>query len=46
MKEREMLKIAEVIKRTIIDGEQAESIKRDVAKLSAEFQKVEYCFEE
>jgi glycine hydroxymethyltransferase len=46
MKEREMLKIAEVIKRTIIDGEQAESIKRDVAKLSVEFQKVEYCFGE
>ncbi len=32
MKRREMLKIAELI-------------KRDIVKLYAEFQKVEYCFE-
>jgi len=46
MKEEEMLKIAELIKRTIVDGEQPEKIKKDVAKLCGEFQKVEYCFEE
>lgn len=44
MKEKEMLKIAELLKRTIIDEERADSIKRDVTKLSSEFQKVEYCF--
>ena len=44
MKEEEMLKIAELIKRTVVDGEQPEEIKKDVAKLCAEYQKVEYCF--
>jgi glycine hydroxymethyltransferase len=44
MKEREMLRIAELLKRTIIDGEGADSIKKDVAKLSGEFQKVAFCF--
>ncbi|MGC9346146.1 MAG: aminotransferase class I/II-fold pyridoxal phosphate-dependent enzyme [Candidatus Bathyarchaeales archaeon] len=46
MKEEEMLKIAELIKRTVVNGEQPENVKKDVAKLCAEFQKVEYCFEE
>jgi len=46
MREGEMLKIAELIKRTIIDKEPPESIRKDVAKLCAEFQKVEYCFDE
>ena len=46
MKEEEMLKIAELIKRTVVDGEQPEEVKEDVAKLCAEFQKVEYCFRE
>ena len=46
MKEKEMLKIAELIKRTVVDGEQTEKTKKDVAKLCAEFQKVEYCFEQ
>jgi len=45
MKEEEMLKIAELIKRTVVDAEQPEKIKKDVAKLCAEFQKVGYCFE-
>jgi len=44
MKEEEMTKIAELIKRTIVDGEQPEKIKKDVAEFCAEFQKVEYCF--
>jgi glycine hydroxymethyltransferase len=45
MKEKEMLTIAELLKRTVIDEEQARSIKKDVARLSAQFQKTEYCFE-
>jgi glycine hydroxymethyltransferase len=44
MKEKEMLRIAELLKRTIIDQEGADSIKKDVAKLSGEFQQVLYCF--
>ena len=46
MKETEMLRIAELIKRTVIDKENSETIKKDVAKLAAEFQKVQYCFEQ
>jgi len=46
MKETEMLRIAELIKRTVIDKENPETIKKDVAKLAAEFQKVQYCFDE
>jgi glycine hydroxymethyltransferase len=44
MKEREMLQTAELIKRVVIDKESPEKIKGDVAKLCAEFQKVEFCF--
>ena len=45
MKEREMLKIAELIKRTVLDKEDPDNVRRDVSKLSAEFQKIEFCFE-
>lgn len=45
MKEREILEIAELIKRTVIDKEQPENVKKDVARLCADFQKIEYCFE-
>jgi len=45
MKDPEMLRIAELLKRTVIDGEKSERIKKDVARLCHEFQKVEYCFE-
>lgn len=44
MKKKEMLKIAELIKRTLIDRENLGKIKKDVAKLSADFQSIEYCF--
>ncbi len=44
MREKEMLKIAELLKRAIIDNEQYEKIKKDVAKLGKDFQKMEYCF--
>jgi glycine hydroxymethyltransferase len=45
MKGDEMIRIAEIIKRTAIDAEPPEDIKKDVAKLSSEFHKVEYCFD-
>jgi glycine hydroxymethyltransferase len=44
MKDSEMLKVAELIKRTIVDEEKPENITKDVAKLCAEFQEAEYCF--
>jgi glycine hydroxymethyltransferase len=46
MKETEMLKIAELIKRTVIDSEKPEAIKKNVAKLAIEFQLAKYCFDE
>jgi glycine hydroxymethyltransferase len=46
MKGDEMLRIAEMIKRTAIDAEPPENIKKDVAKLCSEFQKVKYYFDE
>jgi len=45
MKEVEMLRIAELIKRAVMDDEQPENVKKDVVKLCAESQKIEYCFE-
>jgi glycine hydroxymethyltransferase len=45
MKETEMLGIAELIKRTVMDNEPPENVKKDVARLCADFQKTEYCFE-
>ncbi|MEM3641280.1 MAG: hypothetical protein QXH37_05110 [Candidatus Bathyarchaeia archaeon] len=44
MKEAEMAKIAELIKRTLIDGESPETVKKDVEKLCLDFQNIEYCF--
>jgi glycine hydroxymethyltransferase len=44
MKQHEMLRIAELLKRTVIDKEKSEIIKKEVARLSAEFQKAKYCF--
>ena len=44
MKQNDMHKIAELLKRTVIDKEKPETIKKEVAKLSDEFQKTEYCF--
>lgn len=42
----EMEKIAELIKKIVVDKEQPENIKKEVAKLCAEFRKIEYCFDE
>jgi len=44
MKEGEMAKIAELMKRVILDGENPEAVKKDVLKLCSEFQTIEYCF--
>jgi len=44
MKEKEMEKIAEFIKRRVIDKENAQAIKREVVNMAQEFQQVEYCF--
>lgn len=46
MREGEMLKIAELIKKKAMDGESSEKIRKEVAKLCSEFHKVEYCFAE
>jgi len=45
MKEKEMLKAAEFIKRVIKDDEKPQKIKHEVAKFVAEFQNIKYCFE-
>jgi glycine hydroxymethyltransferase len=45
MKENEMRKIAEFMKRVVIDDESQRKVKSDVVKFMAEFQKVVYCFE-
>jgi len=44
MKKKEILRIAGLIKRTLIDHEDLGKIKKDVARLSADFQGIEYCF--
>ena len=45
MKESEMPEIAEFIKRVVIDKENVEKVKQDVAELRKNFQRVHYCFE-
>ncbi|MFQ5758730.1 MAG: serine hydroxymethyltransferase [Candidatus Bathyarchaeia archaeon] len=44
MKEDEMERIAEFIKRVIVDKEAPSQVKEDVTKLAEEFQEIEYCF--
>jgi len=44
MREGEMEKIAEFIKRWLIDKEEAEKVKKEVTRFIHEFQRVEYCF--
>jgi len=45
MKQPEMTKIAELLKRTVKDKENPENIKKEIAKLNRQFQKTQYCFE-
>ncbi|MEM2439769.1 MAG: hypothetical protein QW493_00940 [Candidatus Bathyarchaeia archaeon] len=44
MKEDEMTEIAELIKRVVLDGENPDTVRRDVVKLCSEFRNIEYCF--
>jgi len=44
MKEPEMLRIAEYVKRLIMDEEDAEKIKGEVEEFMKDFGEVEYCF--
>ena len=44
MKQAEMRKIAEFIKRVVKDGEQPVKIKPEVSKFVGEFQEIKYCF--
>jgi len=44
MKGEEMQKIAELMKRVIIDEEEPSLVKRDVVRLMKEFQEVKFCF--
>ena len=45
MKENEMKEIAEFVKRVIIDKENMDKVKADVAGFRKDYQKVHYCFE-
>ena len=44
MKEDEMERIAECMKRVIVDKEAPSRVKDDVTKLAEEFQEIKYCF--
>jgi glycine hydroxymethyltransferase len=44
MKQKEMLRIAEFIKRVIVDGEQPSKVKPEVTRFAGEFREVGYCF--
>jgi len=44
MAEREMKKVANFLKRVILDKEGPEKTKKDVIKFRKNFQKIKYCF--
>lgn len=46
MGESEMERIAELIARVVVQGEEPESVKEDVMELRSDFQTVGYCFDE
>jgi glycine hydroxymethyltransferase len=46
MKEQEMGEVAEFVKRVVIDKEDVNKVKRDVAEFRKNYQKVHYCFED
>jgi len=45
MKEKEMVEVAELIKRIVIDKQDPKKVKADVMEFRKDFQKVHYCFE-
>ncbi|MEM3011389.1 MAG: hypothetical protein QXE76_06215 [Candidatus Bathyarchaeia archaeon] len=46
MKENEMQKIAEFIKRAVMEKEKSANVRKDVVKFVREFSSIKYCFEE
>ncbi|MFQ6065330.1 MAG: serine hydroxymethyltransferase [Candidatus Bathyarchaeia archaeon] len=44
MKEAEMERIADCMKRVVVDKEAPSEVKKDVTKLAREFQEIKYCF--
>ncbi|MFQ5711440.1 MAG: serine hydroxymethyltransferase [Candidatus Geothermarchaeales archaeon] len=44
MRESEMVEIAELIKRVVVDGEPPSKVRGDVIELRKDFQEVHYCF--
>ncbi len=44
MKEKQMLRVADLLKRVIVDEAQPSTVKNEVAKLNDEFCTIEYCF--
>jgi glycine hydroxymethyltransferase len=45
MKENEMVEVADLIKRIVIDKQDPKKVKADVVEFRKDFQKVHYCFE-
>ena len=45
MKENEMVEVAELMKRVVVDGEDPKKVQTDVADLHSGFEKVNFCFE-
>jgi glycine hydroxymethyltransferase len=45
MKENQMVEVAELIKRIVIDKQDPKKVKADVLEFRKDFQKVHYCFE-
>lgn len=46
MKEREMDKVAELIKRVVVDKKNPDQVKLDTVELKKKFNRVKYCFDE
>jgi glycine hydroxymethyltransferase len=45
MKENEMVEVAELIKRIVIDKQDPKKVNADVVEFRKDFQNVHYCFE-
>jgi glycine hydroxymethyltransferase len=44
MKEAEMSRVADLLRRVVVEEERPEAVRNDVTKLCSEFPKIEYCF--
>ncbi|MCK5612830.1 serine hydroxymethyltransferase, partial [Candidatus Pacearchaeota archaeon] len=45
MREKDMVEIADFIRRVILDKESPEKVRKDVAEFRKDFQNIHYCFE-